>query len=128
MEFMYLDKNGNPKWKEWKPYLGVQGNDKLILEANNRRILKNEIVLDIEDPEEHPKILEQIKKDFEHYSDHKSGSRGYHIHLFFDEDVTPEEKKAVLEHYNTDIVKGNERNLIALENCPHFKTGKLIHT
>ena len=40
-------------------------------------------------------------------------------------DMTTEEKEAVVLNLGTDIQKCSEKNLIALENCPHWKTGKL---
>lgn len=123
LEFMYLVKGGKPKWKEWKTYLEVQGNDKLISEANNRRVLPNEVPLDIEDPKKFPEILERVKKDFDFYSAYKTGSKGYHIHLWFNEKLIPSEKLEIIKKYGADEQKASERCMIALENVPHWKTG-----
>jgi len=108
-----------------KKYLDVQNDEKFLSKVNNRKILKNEIVLDIEEPERFEEIFKQVKKDFEFYSAYKTGSKGNHIHLWFNEKLTPEEKKFIIQKYGTDEQKASERCMIALENCPHWKTGKL---
>jgi hypothetical protein len=118
----YLDKEGNPKFSKWKKYLDCE-EIWINTKANNRTILPNEIVLDIEEPEKYSEIIERVKKEFEFYSSYLTGSRGYHIHLWFNEDLSSDEKKAVIENYGTDILKGGNKCLIALENCPHWKTG-----
>jgi len=121
----FLDKEKNPKWSKWKKYLEAQGDEKFLSKVNNRTILPNEVVLDIEDTEKFSEIHEKVKKDFKFYSVYKTGSRGYHIHLWFDQDLTNEEKGAVIEEYKTDKQKAGKKCLIALENCPHWKTGNL---
>lgn len=118
----YLDGDGNPKWWKWKKYLDVQGDDKFLEKVNNRRILPNEIVLDIEDPRLYPVALLKVKEDFEFYSVYKTGSRGYHIHLWFKDEISKEEKEAVIQIYQTDKQKASDRNMIALEHFPHWKT------
>jgi len=123
LAFSFKDKEGNPKWSKWRKYLDVQSDEKFLEKVNNRKILPNEIVIDIEEPNKFPEILEQVKKDFQFYSAYHTGSRGNHIHLWFDEALTPEEKKAVIERYGADLQKATERCMIALENFPHWKTG-----
>ena len=75
-------KKGGAKSK-WKKYLDVQADKKFMENANNRTIFPCEIVIDLEEKERYPKIIKQIKKDFKFYSAYETGSRGYHIHLFF---------------------------------------------
>ena len=124
LAFAFKDNEGNPKWSKWRKYLDVQSDEKFLEKANNRRILPNEIVIDIEEPERFDELLKQVKKDFQFYSAYFTGSKGYHIHLWFDEPLTPEEKKTIIEKYGADLQKATDKCMIALENCPHWKTGK----
>mgnify|MGYP001607309736 CR=1 FL=1 len=121
--YSFLDKEKTPKWSKWRKYLDAQSDEKFLSKVNNRTILPNEIVLDIEEPEKFNGILEQVKRDFEFYSAYKTGSKGYHIHLWFNRDLSCDEKKAVIKKYQTDEQKAGDRCMIALENCPHWKTG-----
>lgn len=122
LAYSYRDNEGSPKFSKWKKYLNCGEKD--IEKANNRSILKNEIVLDGEDKTQFKEILNQVKKDFNYYSAYDTGSRGFHISLFFKEPLTPEEKEAVIGKYGVDKQKATERCLIALEGVPHWKTGK----
>lgn len=126
LELAYLDNENPKKNTKWKKYLDVQSDDKFIEKANNRSILSNEIILDVEDPEKFPTILEQVKKDFEFYSASKTGSRGYHIRLWFTDKLSSDEKRIIIRRYGADEQKATERCLIALDgcDCPHWKTGK----
>jgi len=121
LAFAFKDEDGNPKFSKWKKYLDCD--DNFILKANNRTILPNEIIIDIEEPERFEEILKKVKQDFKFYEAYKTGSRGYHIDLWFDEALTPEEKKAVIERYGADKMKASQRCMIALEFAPHWKTG-----
>lgn len=110
---------------KWRKYLDVQADEKFIENANNRTIFPFEVVIDIEEPDKYEINLQKIKKDFKFYSSYKTGSRGYHIHLFFDRDLKEEEKLCLIKRYNGDKQKASKRNMIALENCPHWKTGNV---
>lgn len=123
LAYSYMDKEGNPKFSKWKKYLDCD--DKFVARANNRSILPNELVLDIEQPERFSEVLENVKSDFEFYSAYKTGSKGYHIHLFFDSKLSSDEKRSIISEYRTDEQKGSDRCLIAIENVPHWKTGNL---
>lgn len=117
----YKDKEGTPKFSKWKKYLDCD--EKFISKANNRTILPNEVVIDLEEPERFEEVLEQVKKDFKFYSAYKTGSKGYHIHLWFNGKLSPDEKRVIIQRYGCDEQKAIERCMIALENCPHWKTG-----
>jgi len=135
----YTDKEGNRQFTKWKKYLDCVANiDVLNLnnndwkdltyfeQINQRQIYPHEIVLDIEDPNRLDPIVEKLKEwDWKDCKIYSTGSRGYHIHVYFNEDFTQEEKEAVVKKLGTDIQKCSEKNLIALENYPHWKTGKL---
>lgn len=125
LAYAYKDKEGTPKFSKWKKYLDVQADDKFLEKANNRSILPNEVVLDIEDFEHVSEILGKLVDEFEFYSAYKTGSRGVHFHLFFNKDLTSDEKLFIIKRYGADEQKASERCLIALENVPHWKTGNL---
>jgi len=122
-ELCCLDKEGAKS--KWKKYLDVQSDKKFLEKANNRTILSCEVVIDLEDKQKFPEIFEKIKKDFEFFSAYETGSRGYHIHLFFNRDLTSMEKEFIIKKYKGDLQKLSNRCLIALENCPHWKTGNI---
>lgn len=123
LAYGFRDKEENLKFSKWKKYLDIQGDDRFIAKANNRTILPNEIVLDIEDLDQFLKILDEVKRDFQFYSAYKTGSRGAHIHLWFNEALNPGEKLFIIKKYHADEQKASARCMIALENCPHWKTG-----
>ena len=131
-------KDGEKKFTTWKTYLNAVANiDVLDLGNNNwkdlkyfeqinqRSILPHEIVLDLEVAEQLGPIVEKIKEWGWECSVFETGSRGYHIHVFFNEDFTIEEKEAIVKKLGTDLQKCSEKNLIALENFPHWKTNRM---
>jgi len=126
---LYKDTEGNikSKWK-WQPYstigFDINNNKQKFNEINCRQILPNEIVLDIEEKERIKQIINKLHKYNFYYLCYDTGSRGYHIHLFFDEEIDEEEKGKFILIFNADIMKKSKRNVIALENYPHWKTGK----
>ena len=128
--------NGEKLFTKWKKYsecvfpIDFDGScddwkaQKFFEQINQRQILPNEVVLDIEDPKQLPNILQQLKKWDWEFKVFETGSRGYHIHLFNSEDFTTDEKEFIITKLGADIQKGSEKNMIALENFPHFKTGR----
>ena len=108
---------------KWKSYLSAQADEDFIQCVNNRTILPCEVVLDIEEPIRFQDIMSQVEKEFNCYMAYFTGSKGYHIHLYFDRKITPEEKLFIIKYYGCDEAKATERCMIALENCPHWKTG-----
>lgn len=101
--------------------------------ANNRTILRPEIVLDLD---ENPtkKALNKICDDLDiygaRYKAYFSGSRGFHVHILVPELVflprTSREglRAFLIRKYGADFIKKSERVMIALENVAHYKTGQ----
>lgn len=122
------------KWKKYSEIVFPLDNDgfgkdwgtaKFFKEANNRTILPIEIVLDLEEKDEYNTIKSALDiLGFKYYL-YKSGSRGYHFSLFFDEPLTKEEKLILIRHFACDEQKAIDRCTIALEFAPHWKTGKI---
>lgn len=98
-------------------------NQWFIQKVNNRTILPNEVVLDLEDPELYENVLAEIDADGLYYEAYKTGSKGYHFHLFFDRDLTEAEKTEIIKKYGCDLQKAGDRCMIALELEDHWKTG-----
>jgi hypothetical protein len=145
-DFFICGTYGNRNFTKWKKYSEsimiidmIDGDNKFkdysyFIKINQRQILPNELVIDLEEPE---RIKEVCKRIF--YKVHETnikeankinikiyltGSRGYHIHLFFNEVMTQKEKEHIIELLGTDLQKCTEKCLIALEDSPHWKTGK----
>ncbi len=122
------DKEGNTKPKgKWIAYskvgFDVEKNKTEFNKINCRTILPIEIVLDIETREGIEEILEILDKNNFYYRCYDTGSRGYHLHLFFDNELSEEEKGEFIAVFNADMTKKSKRNVIALEEYPHWKTG-----
>jgi len=94
-------------------------------QINQRQILPNELVLDLEEPERIKEIVDKLKTlSIDSFSVWKTGSRGFHIHIFSDKPIKETTKEFITQTLGTDVQKCSEKCLIALENCPHWKTGK----
>lgn len=118
---------------KWKPYSEVCFNlnpeeDYKIEWVNNREILPNEIVLDIDDYSRTScnmklkEVVTKLKKLlFKNFYIYDTGSKGYHIHIFSISTITKEDKRFLIKYFGTDLLKMN--GMIALEHCPHWKTG-----
>ena len=129
------EKDGEIKFTKWKKYSECIFPIDLINDTddwkdrnyynqiNQRQIFPNEIVLDIEDPKQLKPIMEKIKEWEWDCFVYETGSKGYHIHIFYDEDFKIDEKEAIVKKLGTDIQKCSEKNLIALEYQPHWRTG-----
>lgn len=69
-------------------------------------------------------IISELEKQELFYQAHETGSRGYHISLIYNRNLSSREKLEIIKRFNCDTQKANKRVMIALENCPHYKTGK----
>lgn len=116
------------KWKKYSEVcfpLNTWEDDKIEW-VNQRQIFPNELVLDIEERGD----LKEITKKLEglmlgNYAVYETGSRGYHIHIFSLFPVLKEVKEFFIKLFGADIIKAGEKTMIALENTPHWKTGKI---
>jgi len=102
-----------------KPYFKF-----FLQKVNQRGLLPCEVVLDIDEKEKIKPILEKLKLSSAKYYVYETGSKGYHVHIFFNRDLDEKEKKAIIKFFEADEqVVGD--HLIALENVPHWKSGKI---
>lgn len=132
------EKDGEKLFTKWKKYsecilpIDFDGTcrenwevQKFFDGINQRQILPIEIVLDIEEKSKIKEIVKQLEKWKWEYSIWETGSRGYHIHILINEDMTQEEKTKVIKTLGSDPQKDSEKTMIALENVPHWKTGEI---
>ena len=126
------------KWKNvlecWESEDGI----KFLSIANNREPLPNEIFIDL-DQETNKETREQtfnlicdfLEKDKINYIGYKSGSKGYHIHVYYNKLalMNKQEREFVRTHFlkkiieMSDSIKYSDNAMLAIENVPHWKTG-----
>jgi len=128
-DITFLSKEKAKPWKKYKDIcFNIDKNKAFFNSINVRGILSCEIVIDLDDEKQIANInniLDDLEKNDFCYSCYNTGSKGYHIHLFFDKTLTEKEKEQFIKIFGGDLMKKSKRNLIALENYPHWKTGKL---
>lgn len=112
-----------------------------LSKANNREPLPNEIFIDL-DTEVEGQTREEVFNDVcnflelkrEKYIGYKSGSKGYHIHIYdngfalMNKYQREQIREVILnsnEMKNADKIKYSDNAMLAIENVPHWKTGKL---
>ena len=131
-------KDGNKHFTKWKKYsecvflVDENGNSedwkiqKFFEQINQRQIFPNELVLDIEDKSQMKEVLDLLDKikGLEDYHIYDTGSRGFHIHLLGIE-LNDKEKKFLCKKFKVDEQKAYTKTLIAMECCPHWKTGRI---
>jgi len=137
-----FQKDGEAVWSKWVKYFDLIGltNDDLrfFARANNRTILKGEIVIDLDlrKNETHEelklrceKALGQLDQKGINYMAWFSGSVGYHIHIFSrmlrNYEHRDEYRAWFVRHLTGDDFKAKPgRVMIALEYDDHWKTGR----
>lgn len=117
------------KSTKWKRYSEIcftinPWEDYKIEWVNNRDILPIEVVIDLEDAN----LLEVVKKklienEIKPFYIFSTGSRGYHIHIFYGRELTQKEKLAIIKYFYGDEQKAG-KTCIALEYAKHWKSGK----
>lgn len=128
-ELCYLDQKTDIKHK-WRKYSELcfdtdhKKNKWFVEKANNRTILKNEVVFDLEEPERYDEIIAAFTADSLYYRAFSTGSRGFHFHLLYNRELTEVERMGLIKKYGCDTQKASDRCMIALEFEKHWKTGK----
>lgn len=110
-----------------------------LAQANHRTLFNNELVLDVDpikgEKEGHiykrfKSILERLNDEGYEYTAYFTGSRGYHIHMFFDELALfskykrEKTREYILKEYHCDLMKKGDAMMIAMEFTKHWKSGK----
>ena len=111
-----IDSNGTSD--DWK----VQ---QFFNQINQRQILPCEVVLDLEEKDKLRSIIEELSTWDVTFKIYSTGSRGYHIHIFFKEELSEKEKLKIIKNFKADEQKAGAKTMIALEDVPHWKSGKI---
>ncbi|MBI2133634.1 hypothetical protein HYU11_03045 [Candidatus Woesearchaeota archaeon] len=101
-----------------------------VEKSNNRSLFEPELCLDLENPDLYSQVLEKLLGQCLVFSSYRTGSRGFHFRLIMSDFplMTPEKRKnlrrRLTQHFGCDALKVSENVLIALEDAPHWKTGR----
>ena len=106
---------------------------RFIVEANARTILKNEIIIDLDDGTKTQmiEIAKHIKQWYPNAKIFDSGSKGIHVHIIDNKMLSMTKRQRedhrmnIINVYNADKQKAYENTTIALEYAKHWKTGYL---
>jgi DNA primase catalytic subunit len=115
------------KWKHYSEVIFPVDfyQDYKIEWINQRQILPNEVVLDLEEKEMLSSILRTLENLGLVFYAFDTGSRGYHIHIFFKRELSEKEKSDIIKYFGADIQKASSKTMIALEFENHWKSGKI---
>jgi len=127
---MTKDSDGNIRSTKWRKFSEAvfpldAGDAWKLNRINQRQILPNEVVLDLEERGSIDWVVDTLKSWRVIFKVFDTGSRGFHVSAFFNRDLTPEEKIAVIRYFGADEQKAGKKTMIALEYCPHWKSGKI---
>jgi len=123
------EKDEQVLFSKWAYYLDAQESG--LSKYNQRTLLNNEIVLDI-DEGDYKETLEKVKKaKLKYYAYKTSNNRAKHIHLYFAglERKSKEERKkirlAFISSYSCDKQLAIDNHMIPIEKVKHWKTGEI---
>jgi hypothetical protein len=125
------DKDGNKFWSKHRSVMECWETEDgfyFLANANNRTAHPHELILDFdgETAKEKAKICYQnLKKHNLQIKTYFSGSRGYHVHITIPNINTAPQKflQFIAELAGADTQVVQKHHMIAIENCPHWKTG-----
>jgi len=127
---MKKKENGEIISSKWKKYseicfkLNLDEDYKLRF-INQRQIFPNEVVIDLEEKTRIKKVVSEIKKYCEQFYIFETGSRGYHIHIFFKKELTEKQKLKIIRKFGGDEQLASPKHMINLEWAEHWKSGKI---
>jgi hypothetical protein len=130
----FRNKEGDLIWSKWRTFLDCCNDDRFLMNCNNRTILKNELVLDIDLPKEEAtkrmiEITNELKERKIPFEAYFTGSKGYHIHIFnnkwfyIPKNKREQKKYNLIKYFKCDTMKSSDNCMIAMEDCGHWKTG-----
>jgi len=132
----YKAKDGSLKWSKWIQYIKAQEDQKFMEKVNNRQLLDVEVVIDLDlsdgetktdlDKRFEKTLIELDKLELK-YQAFFTGSKGYHIHLFFQRlrNFSRKDRERFreyfIERFSGDLQKKTDNCMIALEFVEHWK-------
>jgi len=131
----YKRQDGSKGFCSWRGVLDCWHSDeglRFLSRVDNREILPCEIVLDVDEriSEEYVHwICENIEDYHFQYIAYFTGSRGFHIHIYVKELAFHSRyereniRSFLIQKFGCDGMKKSDKCMIAMEDCPHWKTG-----
>lgn len=121
------DGDRSTKWYKYsEKIMPIDLNEEYKIQwVNQRQILPNEIVLDLEERESIVKIVKELLTMNFKFHVFDTGSRGFHIHIFFSNVLSKEQKIKFIRHFGGDEQMAGNKHMINLEWSPHWKSGKI---
>lgn len=92
---------------------------------NQRQILPNEIVIDLEERDTLKSVIKKLKDYKQNYYVYDTGSRGYHIHIFYKFELTSKQKLRIIRMFGGDEQLSSLKHMVNLEYAKHWKSGKI---
>jgi len=125
----YSEKNRiNTKWRKYSEVCFDCEDKKncwFLEHVNQRQVLPIEVVLDLEKKEQLKPTIEKLKSMGITFYVFSTGSRGFHIHIFFNREISEKEKLRIIKFFGADSQKASKKCLISLEYAKHWKSGKM---
>jgi hypothetical protein len=110
------------KWRSYGDF-GFSCDYAFISQLNQREVLQNEVVLDIEDISKLERTMVILERMGIRYAIYKTHSKGLHVHIWFRNKLNDKKRKRIIMFFEADL-QVKPRHLIALENAIHWKSGK----
>jgi len=151
--YNYFRKDGSVGFSKWIRFDYLQSIDcdekvegtfdtkeQFLNKITHRRVLDIEVMLDIDSTPQNSEKVEDIKQYAKEilfnlrnlgysFIPYYSGSKSIHVSFLFPElrnvskRIREDFKKEFILKFSGDIAKSSNRNMIALEGVPHWKTG-----
>lgn len=134
--YSHKNKDGTHIFWKHKSIMECWHNDLPYLnKCNHRQILPWEIIIDLDDKKAIKNvwnICNELKRNNEEYYCFSTGSKGYHIHIINfnllnkSSNYRRKVRESVYNYFKIkiDFAKSSDNVLIAMENTPHWKTGR----
>lgn len=124
----------NKRFSKWIPYLEAQDNDWFIKRANQREVLAQELIMDLDDGtyQDYLNLIKKLHREkFKFFAFATKSGRCRHIHLYdnrlprYDEEKKKRIRKILIDMYGCDNQLRIDAHMIPIEFCKHWKTGEI---
>jgi len=128
----YADKNG--RFSKWITYLEAQSMDWFIARCNQREVLKQELILDLDDGtyNDYLKLIKKLHNNgWKFHAFATKNGRCRHIHVIENNLVRNKKmsktqlREYLIKKYGCDIQLKTDAHMIPIEFCKHWKTGEI---
>lgn len=127
----YASKDG--RFSKWIPYLDAQMSDWLMSRVNQRELLANELVLDLDDGtwQDYLNLIQKLHiNGWKFHAFATKSKRARHIHIFDNKLARQPKLKSKMREililkYGCDSGLKIDAHMIPIEFVPHWKTGEI---